>query len=284
MDIPTDILELIFEEFGPDDVRAVISLSLTNTYLREVGQRRLWELMSLFHAPWWLERLICLGDYADGDDLPADIFMGEEEEKTLTGNIIVDGQSEGARLYEASGRNYINDRMARLEWDRMCYDAYTDDLSTKERHMIKEMVTPDFSWDGRPETEWILCNWTMAEYVRADAIAELTGYQCSGPWTHSSLSLGHVLLTQICWSADPSAAMSYEGPITRGPWAGHYFGITTVDNLSKDINCINKQPWTDVTEKIVKEVLEIWGLDSPETLARHLRSPGCSSQTEDEEW
>ena len=138
--------------------------------------------------------------------------------------------------------------------------------------MINEMVNPDFSWDGRPETEWILCNWTKAEYVRASAVAELTGTQCRGPWTSDSLSLGHVLITQICWSSDASAAMCYEGPITRGPWAGHYFGITTVDNLSQDNNCVNKQPWTDVTERIVKEVLEIWRVDCPQALSKHLRT------------
>ncbi|EPS95692.1 hypothetical protein FOMPIDRAFT_151623 [Fomitopsis schrenkii] len=269
LNIPTDILERVFGEIGPEDIRAIVSLSLTNTLLREIGQKRLGDLMSRFVGHWWLERLICVGDYVDGDDLPANIFRGEEEEKTLKGNH--DDGSGRARIYDAFRRYYFDDGRAKGAWSRRCSYVETGDLSRRERRMAKEMVTPDYSWDGRPETEWILCNWTMAEYVRASAVAELTGTRCNGPWTHNFLSLGHVLMTQICWSADPSAAMCYSGPITRGPWAGHCFGITTVDNLSQNIECINKQPWRDVTEKIVKEVLEIWRCDAPERLANHIR-------------
>ncbi|EPS95684.1 hypothetical protein FOMPIDRAFT_90552 [Fomitopsis schrenkii] len=283
LNIPTDILEFVFEEFGfePHDIRAIVSLSLTNTFLREIGQKRLWDLMSCSVGAWWLDRLICVGDYVDGDDLPANIFRGEEEEKTLTGNHDDDDdESGGARIYDKFEVSYLDDIEALMSWSTMCRHVGTGDLSRKERRMAKEMVNPDYSWDGRPETEWILCNWTMAEYVRASAVAELTGTRCNGPWTHNFLSLGHVLMTQICWSADPSAAMCYSGPITRGPWAGHYFGIITVDNLSRDNNCINKQPWRDVTEKIVKEVLEIWRCDDPETLANHLRQADDESDND----
>lgn len=264
-----EILELVFEQFGPDDITAILSLSLTNTYLREVGQKRAWKCVTWCSGPWWLQRLICVGDYVDGDDLPANILRGEEE-KTLTGN-----GEDGARIYEAYQWCYFDDKVA---WHKQ-YDALHTGgkMSRKEQRLMRAMVEPDYSWDGRPETEWILCNWTTAEYVRASAVAELTGSPCHGPYTHDRLSLGHVLLSQICWSADPSAAMRYEGPITRGPWAGHYFGITTVDNLSQDINCIDKQPWKDSTEKIVKQVLEICQCDIPGILAEHFRAPDYES-------
>lgn len=228
--------------------------------------------MLVFHGAWWLERLICVGDYLDGDDLPPHILRGEEEEKTLTGNHIDDDERHGSRLYDAFECNVYDENAVMYNWNRMYRDLAYMGLSKKERRLMKDMMEPDFSWDGRPETEWILCNWSTAEYVRASAVAELTGVRCRGPWTNPFLSLGHVLMTQICWSSDPSASMCYEGEITRGPWAGHYFGITTVDNLSQDENCINKQPWTDVTEKIMKEVLEIWRLDCPKRLAEHLRA------------
>ncbi|EPT05048.1 hypothetical protein FOMPIDRAFT_1021740 [Fomitopsis schrenkii] len=238
-----------------------------------------------FVAPWWLERLICVGDDVDGDDLPANIFRGVEEEKTLMGNRDDDG-TQRARLRGVFEWNSFNDRSAKYSWSkRPCRMEMRvgQRLSRQERRMMKEMVDPDYSWDGRPETEWILCNWTLAQYVRASAVAELTETRCDGPWTDSFLSLGHVLMTQICWSASPSASMCYSGPITRGPWAGHYFGITTVDNLSQDINCIDKQPWTDVTEKIMKEVLEIWRCDAPRRLADHLRPAHYESDQTDVE-
>ncbi|KAI0727061.1 hypothetical protein C8Q72DRAFT_953622 [Fomitopsis betulina] len=261
LNIPVHILALVFEQFGPNDVSAIISLSLTNTYLREIGQKRLDQIMTSSHGPWMWQRLICVGDYVDGDDLPADIFVDEEEEKTLMGNY----NNGRAKIYTAFQNGYYyDDKKVKEIWYLRYRPSYDICLSRKERRMMQAMVKPDYSWDGRPETEWILCNGSTGEYVRASAVAELTGTQCDGPFTSNYLSLGHVLLTQICWSGDTDAAMMYEGPITRGPWAGHDFGITTVDNLGQD-------PWKDSTEKIVKQVLEIWRCDNPEILAEHLR-------------
>ena len=270
----------MFEEFGPRDLLAVICLSLTNTYLYEVGQKHFRDLMLCFHGPWWLERLICVGDYLDGDVLPANIFS-EEEEKTLTGNHIVDGKRQCSRIFCAFEGDYYDWSATKLKWYKIRNDAEDMKLSNKERRSMEAMMKPDFSWDGEPETEWILCNWTTAEYVRASAVASLTGSTCRGPWTNAYLGLGHVLMTQICWSTDRSASMRYDGGITRGPWAGHYFGITTVDNLSQDVNCIDRQPWTDVSKKIVREVLKIWRLDCPRRLVWYLRpADDDNSQTE----
>ncbi|KAI0727062.1 hypothetical protein C8Q72DRAFT_842427 [Fomitopsis betulina] len=42
LNIPSDILELVFAQFEPNEIHAIISLSLTNTYLREIGQKQFW--------------------------------------------------------------------------------------------------------------------------------------------------------------------------------------------------------------------------------------------------
>ncbi|KAI0727078.1 hypothetical protein C8Q72DRAFT_842579 [Fomitopsis betulina] len=236
--------------------------------------------MAWFNGPWWRQRLICVGDHVDGDDLPAGIFKDKEEEEALSGN----DEKYGARIYKAFSRNYCDDEAEMRVLSDKCRPLYYNGaLSRKEVRMVQNMVKPDYSWDGRPETEWILCNMTTAEYVRASAVAKLTGTRCQGPWGHRCLSLGHVLMTQICWSADPSASMCYGGPITRGAWAGHSFGITTVDNLSQDIDCINKQPWKDSTEKIVKQVLEIWRCDNDEILAESFEESDKEEEEEEEE-
>ena len=145
-------------------------------------------------------------------------------------------------------------------------------LPPTERTMIQSMITPDFSWDGMPWTEWILCSWTAAEYVRASAVAKLTGSACKGPWTTSQLGLGHVLITQICWSSDGSTSLEYRGPVHRGRWACHHVAITTIDELSRNPSFTSKKKWRDVTDRVLKEVVKIWRPEYPDILAEHLRS------------
>lgn len=59
-----------------------------------------------------------------------------------------------------------------------------------------DLVRPDYSWDERLETEWCLCNWLLAEYVRARGLTELSGIFWSAS-DYSSFTFGHVLLTQL---------------------------------------------------------------------------------------
>ena len=104
--------------------------------------------------------------------------------------------------------------------------------------MITFMTTADFSCNGWPWTQWILCSWTAAEYVCASAIAKLTGSVCDGPWTtQPRLGLGHVL---ISWSLDCSTGLEYQVPVHRGRWAGHRIAITTKDESRSNLSFNSK--------------------------------------------
>ncbi|KZT66187.1 hypothetical protein DAEQUDRAFT_768217 [Daedalea quercina L-15889] len=291
LNLPFDVLLLIFEQFDPRNMIDAVYLGLTNSFLRAIGQNRIYDIMFAHSCPWHLQRVICVGDYLKGSDLPPDILK-EDEKAELEGDLPQDDKQgeRGARLYNAS-KTWFIDLVARWRWESQF--KRRDRLPRVEEAEFDALVEPDFSWDGRPETEWILCNWTRAEYVRVSGVAALTNSPCMGPWTNEHLGLGHVLLTQICWSSDSSASMCYQGPITRGPWAGHYFAITTVDQLTEHLSFSDKENWTDVTEKIMKQVLEIWRADCPDRLAKHLRpakpedqaepSDGTASHTEEED-
>ncbi|KZT66186.1 hypothetical protein DAEQUDRAFT_813725 [Daedalea quercina L-15889] len=292
LNLPFDILLLIFQQFDYDNIVDAVYLALTNSFLRAIGQNHIYDVMFPFFCPWYLERVICVGDYLKGNDLPPDILK-EDEKAELEGDLPHDDESgeHGARLYNAND-TWFNDSAAQSFWREkfMNRNRKTPRMSRAERAEFDALAEPDFSWDGRPETEWILCNWTRAEYVRVSGVAALTDSPCKGPWTNKCLGLGHVLLTQICWSSDPSASMYYQGPITRGAWAGHYFAITTVDQLTEHPEFKAKKDWTDVTEKVTKQVLEIWRADWPEGLAKHLKpedqpgvSDGTASHTEEED-
>lgn len=271
LNIPFDILRQIFEEFCGGDIKYAVYLALTNSFLRDVGQQHINNTMRAHHAPWYLDRIICVGDYHDGDDMPfAPQLIGFQEEQVLCGDHPV---KTGSKLYNLD-ETYYNYSYMRQRW-RDVYPPHGYEfrgLSAIERKMMKSMATPDFSWNGWPWTEWILCSWTAAEYVRASAVADLTGSSCDGPWTKSQLGLGHVLITQISWSSDCSASLAYQGPIHRGRWAGHRIAITTLDELTSHPAFNVKKQWNDVTDRVLKEVVDIWRPEFPEMLAEHLRS------------
>ncbi|TFY67705.1 hypothetical protein EVJ58_g1464 [Rhodofomes roseus] len=278
LDIPFDILVRIFAIIDHEDILDAACLALTNSFLRVIGQKRMYDELLAYHAPWHLERIICVGDYLQGDDLPPNILK-EHEKESLSGDF-PDSEygPHGARLYHA-GDTWINISYPKTLW-RKRTSVTKGRLSGAERREVHNMVRADFSWDGRRETEWILCNWTRAEYVRTSGVARLTDSAIDGPWTDNFLSLGHVLLTQICWSSDPSIAMAYEGPLHRGRWAGHYIAITTVDQLTENISFSAKKNWVDVTKEVIAQVLEIWRADDPRVLAPHLRLKGADDASD----
>ncbi|KAH9931299.1 uncharacterized protein B0H18DRAFT_1208978 [Fomitopsis serialis] len=265
LNLPFDILEHIFRQVRNEDIADAVFLALTNSFLRDVGQNRVCDLLLIeYSSPWHLERIVCVGDRLAGDDLPPGVK--EREKAQLTGRVhdrwTYGFDSEPVpRLYiddgtflDTDARGLLGKRFSRHN---------TSSLSPAERRKMDNLLRLDFSWDGRPET---------------DGVARLTGSRCDGPWTDDLLSLGHVLLTQICWSSDRSGALKGKRrfAIHRGPWAGHYFTITTVDQLteSESYNC---KEYVDVTDKILDEVLELWRDNDPDTLAKHLR-PAESSE------
>ncbi|KAH9931298.1 uncharacterized protein B0H18DRAFT_952806 [Fomitopsis serialis] len=257
LNLPFDILERIFQQFNYDDIADAVFLALTNSFLRDVGQNRVCELLRIeYSCPWHLARIACVGNRLAGDDFPPGV---KEREKAQLGGRAYD-RFLGAnvpRLFIAE--HALADKRFRGYLGKIFSPRKTKFLSPAERREMDSLLQPDFSWDGRPETEWILCNWTEAKYVRASGVARLTDSRCDGPWTDGMLSLGHVLLTQICWSSERSGAIDDKRGLNihRGPWAGHYISITTVDQLTENVSYNCKQ-YVDVTDKILAEVSELW--------------------------
>ncbi|KAH9838558.1 uncharacterized protein C8Q71DRAFT_751835 [Rhodofomes roseus] len=287
LNLPFDVLAAIFEAIGSENIVDAAYLALTNTFLRAIGQKRIYNELASYYAAWYLERIICVGDYLEGDDLPPDILK-EDEKESLSGDISDTNSDDdstsnhsdvphGARLYHAADAETNRSSRTIGHWRKRF--AAKGKLSKAERRELEDLIRADFSWDGRQETEWILCNWTRAEYVRNGGVARLTGSEIDGPMTSADPSLGHVLLTQICWSSDDSTSVNYRGPLHRGRWAGHYIAITTMDQLTENVRFADKEKWVDVTEEVVAQVLEIWRAEHPEVLVPHLRLKGDVSDS-----
>jgi hypothetical protein len=92
-----------------------------------------------------------------------------------------------------------------------------------------------------PDSRCVLRNLTTQEYV----ISNHHGFT-------------QVLYAQICYSNDPSISMQemdFEGEeLHQGPWAGHRFEITTLDDIEEDRKA--GKEWKDVTFRI-REKLKI---------------------------
>ncbi|KAF8577915.1 hypothetical protein K439DRAFT_1664000 [Ramaria rubella] len=106
---------------------------------------------------------------------------------------------------------------------------------------------------------WTLRNMSKKEYVTANRISQITkdftkgGCYNDGPYI-DGIGLGHVLLSQICWSSDPSKAMDDsldDINLTRGRWAGDRFDITSQPVPSDE-------GWKDVSEDMVRIIEIIW--------------------------
>ena len=89
----------------------------------------------------------------------------------------------------------------------------------------------------------ILCNLTKREFIRASIVSLI----------EQPITLGQILISQICWSWDSSASMvdPYKD-IHHGRWAGNRFEITTADRV-KDLG-----EWEDITDEIAEKVQKLW--------------------------
>ncbi|KAJ7480547.1 hypothetical protein FB451DRAFT_1446318, partial [Mycena latifolia] len=70
------------------------------------------------------------------------------------------------------------------------------------------------------------------------------------------VNLGEILLTRICFLSNDWVSTPWDGGIHRGVWTGNRFDIVPskwLEGQSGDGN-----PWTDVTEEVLKEFEEIW--------------------------
>ncbi|KZT03205.1 uncharacterized protein LAESUDRAFT_762185 [Laetiporus sulphureus 93-53] len=270
LDLAPEILYLIFDEI--DDLRGAISLSLTNKTLSDIGQARVYELACKTTAPWAGDRVICAGDYMRWHDLPVGM-LSESELYEYRSQDEDEGDGDSNEEYDSytnNPRNFHDVRWREApsrhsEPDVLnissIHDAYFHyNVSSFEREEFSRRQKPQYSIDlSKDETHgWVLCSISKREYVRASVVAALTGSSAKMPrgiGGRGGFGLGHVLMSQICWSSDDSISMRYKGDLHRGRWAGDRLSITTMDRLD------NHEAWKDTSEEVVKKITKIWDAD-----------------------
>ncbi|KAK5112546.1 hypothetical protein LTR85_011238 [Meristemomyces frigidus] len=240
----------------------IICLALTSSYFFRLLAPAVTEAVIRDEAPWAGDRIICVGDYANGapaglftDDELAEItarcpmesehYLGadgvtietrqSEEDKefamrnplySMETQVVNDAVSDNAVIADRNPirrrRNDPVQRVRRLRNRR---------LSVDEMQMLDRLLHPSHQ---TPRQEVILRNLTTKEYVLDSAVAgQVNAY-----------GLGEVLCTHTQWGE----GSSHDQRLRRkeGEWAGCRFDIATMREVDGS--------WTDVSEKALREL------------------------------
>lgn len=265
-----------------DNFADVMCFSLADAYLFCVGFDRMVEMQIKHITAGVGTRLICLGFYTPDLDFPESIapFVKQEVEDFLENHDVpsewdcdsVDDEDRGLFKLIASetyGRNWYLEvgPIQVVSWDeeyelrQMIPTTATDNNAFMRA--FSNILWPN-RWD-KVEMPLALCNLSKRQYVREAAVEDLVtalkarkdknstekGY---GPMP----TLWQALLFQICWSSDPSVAMSCTHDIHRGAWAGDRFEVNYLDELEKAEDFAD---WVDVSEEVVCILDDIWEND-----------------------
>ncbi|KAH8101552.1 hypothetical protein BXZ70DRAFT_101594 [Cristinia sonorae] len=277
--LPVELLVMIFQAL--EDTFSIVALSLTCELCFSLGYSRiLARLKELAYSNLAVgDRLICVGDYATLDDLPAGVFSRAEKDEMDT------WKSSDEELY-----SFLQKKREKSIFQRTLYDPsfwrkaikakLIDRPFAEQARLLKllhvESVHEEDQTLLNTHGRYLaLCNLTSGEFVRGNSFSLL--YEGARPKLRSSLEkkyeldtppnrvvpfherqlgFGEVLASRICWSQDDSLAMvDTSGRLHRGPWAGHRFEITLAD--AKPCLEVGKV-WKDVSEEVMREMRELW--------------------------
>ncbi|CAH0020592.1 unnamed protein product [Clonostachys rhizophaga] len=245
--LPQELIEQIVSflvENEGDGSGDLICLSLSCSYFFRLLGSRVQTLLAEDEAPWAGDRLIFVGDYANG--IPEGIVT--ETERT---QLLADGRNP---LYYSIEQEFAEkDAIFEQSWYDSDEIEYSGSLfsrlqkrigSTPECKKAIKLINdvlqhiPTDANGHPPKKAVLLRNLTAKEFVLDDSIAS----------SSMKYSLGEVLGTFTVWTEDGSGTQSLETP---GRWAGHRFDIGCFEDV--------EEGWKDVSDEAVQN-LEAAGL------------------------
>ncbi|KAI0047402.1 hypothetical protein FA95DRAFT_1226092 [Auriscalpium vulgare] len=259
--LPVEIILMIFHELK--NVEDALFLSIAHPTLEAIGATHLHALRLAEHAPWIGGRLVCVGDYADLDDLPAGMLSPIEREELETVLCRANHSSDDADEADTSNHPPTLYNFAQKTYTNVAHLTEGPPLSMALLSMCNlDMARCYGMYDAAFDAdEWVLCNLSKQEYVLSRTIKDFIGEETKGPFCRGRIGFGTAILTRICWSSDSSTAMPYKLGLHRGEWAGDRFRVTTVDKFEETENTAE---WTDVGAQVVAAIEEIWRSDDGE--------------------
>ncbi|KAI0059335.1 hypothetical protein BV25DRAFT_1829123 [Artomyces pyxidatus] len=259
LQLPAELLLMIFDQL--DDLADLTHLAICHSTLLRVGRRHVYNMMCAAAAMWAGDRLICLGlddprmsGKEANDDLPQGMLSPEERRDWLSTqqkfNRSPDENVEDA-TDEISLRNFAITAFDNMGCDRFRPPRFLNKLDGLDERIARSLLKPLY-----PKTGWVLCNYSKGLFVRADAIAKLTGWEEVGPKPPGRIGLCEALISQIAWSAnrDEWVGLGDADKVMRGPWAGDRFAIRNTYHGFR----LDAQGWMDVTEEVLEHLTGMW--------------------------
>lgn len=251
--LPTELVEMIFDEIN--DWAEAIFLCLAHEWLGAIGERRVYEIVLESLAPWAGKRIACVSKYTRDDDWPPQLRPYLD--------------AWGQQLEDSGGRNetrefytFVEKRYRRLHGVPWLYGLMQrrfkgSNLTVYDMRKCKRLSegVDKLEKSNRVGPSRVLCNLSKGEFVRESAVEDLRSLVLTGEKERllSSIDLGQVLLSMICWASSDWCAMSVDCKrLSRGPWAGDQFELIELDKLREGMT------WRDVTEEVLVWVEELW--------------------------
>ncbi|KAI0690310.1 hypothetical protein BC835DRAFT_1365229 [Cytidiella melzeri] len=260
--LPDEILSMIFDSI--DSLCDAACLCLADGVLFAVGFPRVVKLQKPVFANWAGYHVVCLGQYTRDDDYPESI-------RELVEDWLKRNPSEDPE-YDLTFKDLMLDVFQEFEGGTCSIEPsrQLDDADLgRDKGAFNMIITPRYE-STHP---WVLCNLSKGEYVRAEAIASLTGSEGNTPFIQHAVRLDHALLSQICWSSDGSIAMENKDNLHRGPWAGDCFEVTSMDELKATIE------WKDISDEVVETLDKTWSSEYGEDWREAARTGRLSSRS-----
>ena len=258
LSLPNELLLKIIGDEGFTSLEALVALGITCRRLYELTHELIGRCRDRSAAPWAFGRVVCLGDYADYEDVPKTLYTASEramieENRRNAGEDEVDMSYGG--IYQLKikrgsiwlGVHTYDDPEA---WPEETYEwlARFTKADRKRYDAILGVTYPD-------RKDWVLANFSKKEYVRASEIAKLAKRPNDPqPFLPNCVpDLGQALLTRIAWSSDDSLSMATDEVtenIHRGKWVGDEICITPLEWLDQ-----STEQWMDISPSVVRDLI-----------------------------
>ena len=235
--------EIFLEIFKHCDIHHKIYLALTCRRMLSISLDDIEKNKSKLAAPWVNTRIICVGDYAH--DLPRGVLT-KSQQTALS-------KSDDYDKYNYGGLGSMLNKSVTLFTGKINghkpMKEFIARLPGHDYYRLKEL----YSLYYPARDDWVACNLSKGYYVRASSVAKLSKQPAiTSPFMlRCKQDLGHAILSQICWTSDPSGCLVDD----RGSWAGKRFCITTLGRMP--ILPEGKE-WIDVSAKICWLLKDVW--------------------------
>ncbi|KAJ7436063.1 hypothetical protein B0H11DRAFT_1755280 [Mycena galericulata] len=259
--LPNKVIEIIFDVIV--NTTDAVFLGLTCQTLWNIGRMRLQEEVQEFAdgLSWAGDRVICVGDYQEGDDLPPGLLSEEETaEFSDPESDAFNPDDGGTGLYSLKCHSVDIRLPSEILVDGF-HNSFAvlggsgDTITKADFDLLGKLCDRD-AWNAsRTEGLYVLRNLSHHIVVLERSLFEFQKKTTVARF--NEVKLGHLALMRICWSSDPSVSMSGADDIYRGNWAGDRFDIVS-EKVFWDEREKDEVQWMDGSDDIVEDAAALW--------------------------